>query len=98
MIKYIDLNNILYDKQFDFRKAHNSQLALTLLNDKITQALDRGESCIVVFLDFSKAFDTINHEILTRKLQHYDIREIPLKWLVSYLADRSQYVQYNKQT
>ncbi len=80
MIKYIDLNNILYDKQFGFRKAHSTQLALTLLNDNITQALDKGESCIGVFLDFFKAFDTINHEILTRKLQHYGIRGIPLKW------------------
>ncbi len=63
LIKYIDLNNILYilNKQFGFRKAHGTQLALTLLTDKITHALDRGESCIGVFLDFSKAFNTINH-------------------------------------
>ncbi len=72
---------------------HN--LILHYLMIRFTQALDRGESCIGVFLDFSKAFDTINHEILTRKLQHYGIRRISLKWFVSYLADQSQYVQYN---
>ncbi len=98
LIKYIDLNNILYDKLFCFRKAHSTQLALTLLNHKITHALKKGESCIAVFLDFSKAVDTINHEIFTRKLQHYGIRGIPLKWFVSYHADSSHYVQYNKQT
>ncbi len=79
-------------------KAHSTQLALTLLTDKITQALNNGESCIGMFLDFSKAFNTINHQILTRKLHHYGIRGTPLKWFASYLTDRSQYVQYNKQT
>ncbi len=98
MIKYINHNNILYDKQFGFRKAHSTQLALTLLNDKITQALNRCESYIGVFWIFLKQLLQPIHEILTRKLQHYGIREIPLKCYVSYLAERSQYVQYNKQT
>ncbi len=49
--KFIDLNNILYDKQFGFCKVHSAQLALILLNDKITHTLDRGESYIGVFLD-----------------------------------------------
>ncbi len=95
LIKYIDLNNILYDKQFGFRKAQSTELALTLLNDKLTR--DRGKSCIGIFLDFSKLFSRDNHEILSRKLQHYGIRRTPLKWFVNYIADRSQYVHY-KQT
>ncbi len=82
-INYIDLNNILYNKQLGFRKAHSTRLALTLLTDKITQALDRGESCISVFLDFSKAINIINYQILTRTLHHYGIRGTPLKWFVS---------------
>ena len=63
--------------------------------DQVTKALDNGESVIGIFLDFSKAFDTVNHSILIDKLYHYGIRGNALEWFRSYLSDRSQYVSYN---
>ena len=56
--------------------------------DKLTKALDNGELVLGVFLDFSKAFDTVNHVILLQKLNHYGIRGCALKWLESYLLNR----------
>jgi hypothetical protein len=95
LYNFLSQNNILYEYQFGFRKSFSTQLALSLLLDKISHALDNGEFVVGVFLDFSKAFDTVNHDILFDKLFHYGIRGIPLCWLKSYLKDRKQYVIYN---
>ena len=65
-----------------------------LLTDRISKALYNGEYVLGFFLDFNKAFDTVNHEILLRKLYCYGIRGIAHDWLNSYLSCRSQYVLY----
>ena len=70
-------------------------MPLLILVDNIIQALDSGEVAVGVFLDFSKAFDTVNHKILLSKLYHYGIRENAYTWLTSYLSNRTQYVSYN---
>ena len=63
--------------------------------DRIQKAIvDRNYSC-GIFLDFSKAFDTINHNILIRKLQHYGVRGLALDWFISYLSNRNQVVTVN---
>ena len=54
-----------------------------------------SEATIGVFIDLSKAFDTVNHEILLAKLQHYGTRGTPLKWFESYLSGREQFVNFN---
>ena len=64
-----------------------------MLVEKITEALDQGESVVCVFLDFSKAFDTVDHNILLTK--NWWICNIELKWFENYLSDRMQYVTYN---
>ena len=70
-------------------------MALILLVDKISKALENGDYVIGLFLDFSKAFDTINFDILLDKLDHYGIRGCSLDWFRSYLTGRKQYVYYN---
>ena len=97
LIEYLDKNNILYAKQFGFRKSHSSVMALMLLVDKISRALEEGEFAIGIFIDFSKAFDTINFNILFNKLYHYGIRGSELNWFISYLSNRKQFVNYNGQ-
>ena len=95
LIKYLNDNKILYSFQFGFRKNHSAVMALIILVDKISKALEDGEFAIGLFLDFSKAFDTINYDILYMKLFHYGIRGCSLDWFKSYLTNRKQYVYYN---
>ena len=92
---YLDTYNILFHNQFGFRKKHSSYMALMILMDKLIKSLENGEYVVGVFLDFSKAFDTVNHEILLSKLDHYGIRGPALEWFRSYLEDRKQFVTYN---
>ena len=95
ILQFIEEIELLYDLQFGFRKDHSTSLALMLLVDRILKALHEGEYVLGVFIDFSKAFDTVDHDILLRKLWHYGIRDHTFNWLKSYLSNRSQYVSYN---
>ena len=92
---YIVLHNILYGNQFGFREKHSSYMALITLMDHLTEALERGEAVIGLFLDFSKAFGTVDHEILLIKLHHYGIRGEMLNWFRDYLSNRTQCVLYD---
>ena len=69
-------------------------MAITELVDKIVKAVEKNEATVGIFLDLSKAFDTINHDILLYKLNHYGFRGVALEWLKSYLTDRKQFVRY----
>ena len=95
ILDYINESCIFFTNQYGFRKNHSTYLALIHLCDKITSAIDRKEFTIGIFLDLSKAFDTVNHDILFDKLWHYGIRGVALTWMKSYLANRLQFVQYN---
>ena len=94
VIKYLDKNNILFQSQYGFRKKHSTNLATIELMTKILQAIENGEYTVGVFLDLAKAFDSVNHEILLRKLEHYGIRGIVLEWFTNYLTNRKQIVKY----
>ena len=87
-------NKILYEKQLGFRKSHSTSLALIEVIDKISGALDDGNYTLGIFLDLSKAFDTLDHEKLLAKLQHHGIRGVALDWFRSYLSDRHQQVHF----
>ena len=94
-IEFINENGLLYEYQFGFQKGKSASMASVTLIDKVTEALDKGEYIIGVFLDFSKASDTIDHDILLQKLTLYDIQDIMLKWFKDYLSNRVQYITYN---
>ena len=98
IINYLNDFNVLCDNQYGFRKNRSPSLALIDLCDKISSAFDRREHAIGVFLDLSKAFDTVNHVILFDELEHYGIRGLALEWVKSYFSERKQLVEFNKQT
>ena len=95
LINFIEKYNLLYCLQFGFRKHYSTGLALTYLVDKISESMDTGRFSIGIFLDFSKAFDTVDHNILFAKLSCYGIRGLALNWIVSYLSNRRQYVSFD---
>jgi hypothetical protein len=95
LIKFFQKYKILYDMQFGFRVKRSTEMAITMLLDKIINALEKGRFVIGIFLDFSKAFDTVNHKILLSKLEEYGVRGVANKWLASYLHQRSQYCTFN---
>ena len=87
--------DILYDFRFGFKKWHSTSMALASAVNHIVNSLQFGKNSIRVYWDFSKAFDTLNHDILFLKFNHYGIREIALNWIKSYMVNRKQYVMYN---
>ena len=97
LFDFICTNNILYDYQIGFRPGHSTQQAIITLIDKITKSLDNGDIVISLFIDLKKAFDTVDHRILLRKLYAYGIRGTMLKWIESYLSGRTQYVVFDGQ-
>ena len=94
LINFLNLHNILYSKQFGFRNNHSTALAFVDLINNISSAIDRKETTLGIFLDLSRTFDAINHEILCQKLQHYGIWDTALVWIKSCLEDQTQFVQF----
>ena len=68
------------------------------ITEQIKESIDSGKFGCGIFIDLKKAFDTVNHDILLKKLEHYGIRGSMLKWFESYLKGRKQYVFYNGAT
>jgi hypothetical protein len=95
LINFINKHKILYKYQFGFRKNHSTTLALIEITDNILQDLEKGKCSAGIFIDFKKAFDTVDHKILISKLEHYGIRGPALQWLKSYITDRQQFAFVN---
>ena len=87
--------DIFYNLQFGFRPKHSTSHTLTNITEEIRNSLDKGNFSCAVFVDFQKAFDTVNHSILLSKLNHYGIRGSMNKWFESYLCNRKHCVTIN---
>ena len=92
---FLEIFKILHENQYYFRKKSSTHLALLSFVDKVIQAIEKGEYAVGVFLDLSKAFDTVDHDILLDKFDHYGIRGCALSWFKSYMSCRTQYITYD---
>ena len=96
LIKFIDKNDILYDLQYGFHNKHSTQHAILDIVNNIHSNMDNRKYSCGIFIDLKKAFDTVNHEILLTKLEHYGIRGVINSWFRSYLSDRRQSIEIDK--
>ena len=94
LYEYIEHHHIMNDSQYGFRKAHSTVYTATELIDRLTYKLDNNKIPFNIYIDLSKAFDTLNHSILLSKLHYYGIRNTALTLLKSYFTNRKQYCDY----
>ena len=94
MYDFLDISGQLYSSQYGFRSKHSCENAISELIGQIVKGHERQEHTAAIFLDLSKAFNTLDHELLLKKLEIYGIRGIALDWFSSYLTDRSMRVKY----
>ena len=95
IISFLEKHNILYKLQFGFRAGHSTTHALLELLEELYSNLDQDNTCLGIFLDLTKAFDTIDHDILLYKLQRYGFRGKIHNWFASYLQNRKQFTFVN---
>ena len=94
LYNFLEKYSLLFEKQYGFRMKMSTNHALIEITNKIQEACDKG-SFAFVFLDFKKACDSVNHNILLYKLNHYGVRETESKWFKSYLGTRHQHTTVN---
>ena len=91
---YFNNLNLFYENQYGFRSGHSTEYATLDFVDKLHNLISCKETPFCVFMDLSKAFDTLDHSILLHKLQNYGFSNIALQLCKSYLSDRKQYVSF----
>ena len=92
LIEYLENNLLLMNTQFGYRKQRSTEIASTLFIDDVRKAVDKGKLVGALYIDLSKAFDTIGHAILLEKIKSYGISGVELDWFSNYLFQRYQSV------
>ncbi len=83
---------LLYNAQYGFRTEHSTEFAALELVDRVIVEMNKNNTLLNIFLDLSKAFDTLDHKILLEKLKHYGIIGVAYRLMESYITNRNQYV------
>ena len=92
LLNFLEKHQVLFSGQYGFRANHSSSHAILLITDKIQKQTENKQYSCGIFLDLSKAFDTVNHNILLNKLENYGIRGVAKYWFSFCLQNRRQYV------
>ena len=95
LLSFFKKGGHILGSQYGFRSGHSTDMAILDMVERILKAWEDGDHCLGVFIDFRKAFDTVDHCILLSKLEHLGIRGSSLELLRSYLSNRNQYVIFN---
>ena len=93
--EFMEANSSIFDMQYGFRSGRSCEHALLKAQSVLLDSLGKNEVSLLLLIDFSKAFDMVDHTILLEKLAHYGIRGVAHDWLKSYLTDRQQFVSVN---
>lgn len=96
LMDYFTANKLFYTSQYGFRRGHSTEHAVIEFTDKILSNMAQNNTPLSIFIDLSKAFDTLDHTILLSKLQNYGINGTSLNLISSYLSGRQQYVHYGE--
>ena len=94
---YFNSNNLLAEEQYGFRTNHSTEYAAVKLVDNVSKEMELGNTPTALYIDLSKAFDTLSFDILLYKLNYYSIKDDAFKLLKNYLTNRRQYVVFNSQ-
>ena len=92
---YFQDNKLFYPSQYGFREGYSAEMAALELTDRILQEIDSKNISLAIFMELSKAIDTLDHTIFLKKLSYYGIGGNELNWFSSYLSDHQQYVEIN---
>ena len=95
LYEHLNSNNIIHKKQFGFQKGHSTEHAILQLVDQISNSFEKNLFTLGVFIDLSKAFDIVDHDILICKLKNYGVRGNNLKWFESHLNHQKQFISFN---
>jgi Reverse transcriptase (RNA-dependent DNA polymerase) len=95
MNEFLEVNKILSDTQHGFRASHSTETALITLTDNIVQSFEKKKIVLTIFLDFKRAFETIDRTILIDKLKKYNFGVETIEWFISFLSNRKQVVKIN---
>ena len=98
MVNFLENNKLLYNRQFGFRSKHSTVHGLTTITEDLKRSIDEGKLTCGVFIDLQKAFDTVDLDILLKKLQFYGFRGLTNDWFSSYLLGRKQFVSLSGET
>ena len=95
LLHFLIENNLLSMEQFGFHPGHSTELAVVRLVDQLISQMDNNLIPINIYIDLSKAFDTLNHPILLSKLKYYEVPGCANNLLQCYLSGRSKFVECN---
>ena len=94
LLNNMGTNKLFYNDQYGFRPGHSIELAAVRFVTDLIKNMDNYKIPTTVLIDLSKAFDTLNHDILLSELRYYGVSGVELRLLSNYLSDRVQYVEY----
>ena len=94
MLNFVEKYNVLNDNQYGFRRNRSTTIALFDSSQKFSTFIDNKLSALGIFVDLRKAFYTIDHGILLKKVEYLGVRGIALKLVASYISNRKQYVSF----
>ena len=97
LYRYLLQNNLFYEKRFGFQASNSTEHAVIQLINQILDAFNENKYILGIFIDLSKAFDTVDHSIILKKVDKCGIKGKNLKWFHSYLTNRKQFIKRRDQ-